>query len=386
VKILYSHRIQSHDGQGVHLESMVAALRAQGHTVQVVGPAAYAEAGLGGESRTVALVRRLLPGFAVELAELAYSVPSYFRLARAARGFGPDVIYERYNLFYLAGALLARRLGLPLLLEVNAPLAHERARFGNLKLHRLARWAEAYVWRAADRVLPVTDVLADHVRAVGVPEARIEVVPNGIDLHEFPEPAPEPEAPKPSLVLGFVGFVRDWHGLDGVVRAIAAFQGPPQVTLKVVGEGPARPGLEALAAELGISERVRFTGLAGRDAIPGLVAGFDIALQPAAVAYASPLKVFEYMAAGRAIVAPDQPNLREVLVHEQTALLFDPTVKGAMWAAVERLVTDAALRQRLGRAARQAVIDRDLTWDGNARRAVSLAKAEIARRHPAKAP
>jgi hypothetical protein len=49
-------------------------------------------------------------------------------------------------------------------------------------------------------------------------------------------------------------------------------------------------------------------------------------------------------------------------------------------------VTDAALRQRLGRAARQAVIDRDLTWDGNARRAVSLAKAEIARRHPAKAP
>jgi glycosyltransferase involved in cell wall biosynthesis len=386
VKILYSHRIQSHDGQGVHLESMVAALRAQGHTVQVVGPAAYAEAGLGGESRTVALVRRLLPGFAVELAELAYSVPSYFRLARAARGFGPDVIYERYNLFYLAGALLARRLGLPLLLEVNAPLAHERARFGNLKLHRLARWAEAYVWRAADRVLPVTDVLADHVRAVGVPEARIEVVPNGIDLHEFPEPAPEPEAPKPSLVLGFVGFVRDWHGLDGVVRAIAAFQGPPQVTLKVVGEGPARPGLEALAAALGISERVRFTGLAGRDAIPGLVAGFDIALQPAAVAYASPLKVFEYMAAGRAIVAPDQPNLREVLVHEQTALLFDPTVKGAMWAAVERLVTDAALRQRLGRAARQAVIDRDLTWDGNARRAVSLAKAEIARRHPAKAP
>ena len=386
MKILYSHRIQSHDGQGVHLESMVAALRAQGHTVQVVGPAAYAEAGLGGESRTVALVRRLLPGFAVELAELAYSVPSYFRLARAARGFGPDVIYERYNLFYLAGALLARRLGLPLLLEVNAPLAHERARFGNLKLHRLARWAEAYVWRAADRVLPVTDVLADHVRAVGVPEARIEVVPNGIDLHEFPEPAPEPEAPKPSLVLGFVGFVRDWHGLDGVVRAIAAFQGPPQVTLKVVGEGPARPGLEALAAALGISERVRFTGLAGRDAIPGLVAGFDIALQPAAVAYASPLKVFEYMAAGRAIVAPDQPNLREVLVHEQTALLFDPTVKGAMWAAVERLVTDAPLRQRLGRAARQAVIDRDLTWDGNARRAVSLAKAEIARRHPAKAP
>lgn len=380
MKILYSHRIQSHDGQGVHLEAMVAALRQAGHQVRVVGPPAYEQAGLGGESGTVALVRRLLPGFAVELAELAYSVPSYLRLSRAAADFAPDVIYERYNLFYLAGALLARRRRLPLLLEVNAPLAHERARFGNLKLHRLARWAEGHVWRAADRVLPVTQVLAGHVMQAGVPAERIEVVPNGIDLADFPEPAAPPDAAKPEIVLGFVGFVRDWHGLDAVVRAIAAFTGPPRVKLLVVGEGPARPGLEALAAQLGIGQRVHFTGLASREDVPRLVETFDIALQPASVAYASPLKVFEYMAAGRAMVAPDQPNIREVLAHEQTALLFDPADKGAMWAAVERLVTDPALRIRLGRAARDEVLRRDLTWAGNARRAVALAQAEIARR------
>jgi glycosyltransferase involved in cell wall biosynthesis len=380
MKILYSHRIQSHDGQGVHLEAMVAALRQAGHQVRVVGPPAYEQAGLGGESGTVALVRRLLPGFAVELAELAYSLPSYLRLARAAAEFAPDVIYERYNLFYLAGALLARRRRLPLLLEVNAPLAHERARFGNLKLHRLARWAEGHVWRAADRVLPVTQVLAGHVMQAGVPAERIEVVPNGIDLADFPEHAAPVDIAKPEIVLGFVGFVRDWHGLDAVVRAIAAFSGPPRVKLLVVGEGPARPGLEALAAQLGIGERVHFTGLATREDVPRLVEKFDIALQPASVAYASPLKVFEYMAAGRAIVAPDQPNIREVLDHEATALLFDPAAPGAMWLAVERLVTDAALRARLGDAARTEVLRRDLTWAGNARRAVALAQAEIARR------
>jgi glycosyltransferase involved in cell wall biosynthesis len=138
--------------------------------------------------------------------------------------------------------------------------------------------------------------------------------------------------------------------------------------------------LERLAAELGVAERVRFAGLAGRDAVPGLIAGFDIALQPASVPYASPLKVFEYMAAGRPIVAPDQPNLREVLEDGRTALLFDPAEPGALWRAVLRLAADPALRARLGAAAREEVLRRDLTWAGNARRVVALAEAELARR------
>ena len=381
MKILYSHRIQSRDGQSVHLDAMVEALRAAGHEVRVAGPSLYEKAGFGGESRMVALVRRLLPGFAVELAEFAYTLPAWRRLRQAAAEFQPDVIYERYNLFYLAGALVARARGVPLLLEVNAPLAEERTRFGNLRLQRLARWSERFVWRRADRVLPVTEVLAGHVATAGVPRERIEVIPNGIDLADFPAPAAEdPAAEKATLTLGFVGFVRDWHGLDRVVRAIAAWQGRPRLGLLVVGEGPARPGLEALAAELGIAERVRFTGLAGREAVPGLIAGFDIALQPASVAYASPLKVFEYMAAGRAIVAPDQPNLREVLEDGRTALLFDPEDPEAFWRAVLRLTEDAALRRRLGEAARAEILRRDLTWAGNARRVAALAEAEIARR------
>jgi glycosyltransferase involved in cell wall biosynthesis len=380
VKILYSHRIQSRDGQSVHLDAMVGALRQAGHEVRVAGPALYDKAGFGGESRLVALVRRLLPGFAVELAELAYTIPSWRRLRRAAAEFRPDIVYERYNLFYLAGAMLARGRGLPLLLEVNAPLAEERARFGRLRLRRLARWSEGFVWRRADRVLPVTQVLADHVVAAGVPRERIEVIPNGIDLADFPEPrGADRAAENAMLVLGFVGFVRDWHGLDAVVRAIAAWQGTPRLSLLVVGEGPARPRLEALAAELGVTDQVRFTGLAAREAVPGLIAGFDIALQPASVAYASPLKVFEYMAAGRAIVAPDQPNLREVLEDGRTALLFDPRQRDAFWQCVLRLATDPALRARLGAAARAELLRRDLTWAGNARRVVALAEAECAR-------
>ncbi len=370
MRILYSHRIQSRDGQSVHVEELVAAFRALGHEVTVVGPGFYEHAGFGQESATVALLRRLLPGALAEVAELVYNIPAYRRLRRAAAGQRFDLLYERYNLFFLAGAWLARREKLPYFLEVNAPLAEERSRHGGLKLRALGRMAERHVWRAADRVLPVTGVLAGHVTAAGVDAARVRVVPNGVVLDRFP--AATQAAGRTSPVLGFVGFVRDWHGLDAVIRGMAEHQ-DANVAFTVVGEGPARAGLAALAAELGVAGRVRFTGLMPHAQVPATVAGFDIALQPRVVDYASPLKIFDYMAAGRAIVAPDQPNIREVLQHERTALLFDPARPGAMWEAVAALLADADLRRRLGEAARAELERRDFTWRGNAARIVEWA-------------
>jgi glycosyltransferase involved in cell wall biosynthesis len=224
---------------------------------------------------------------------------------------------------------------------------------------------------------------------------RIEVVPNGIDPAAFADLPARPPAPDP-LVLGFVGFVRDWHGLDAVIAALAEQTGAeqtgaeqtgtehartPGLDLVVVGDGPARAALERQAASLGIADRVRFTGLAPHEDVPRLVAGFDIALQPRAVAYASPLKIFDYMAAGRAIVAPDQPNIREILTNGETALLFDPASPDAVWLAVLRLAGDAALRARLGVAARAEIERRRYTWAGNAARLVEWAGHDRALHH-----
>lgn len=374
MKILYSHRIGSRDGQAVHLEAMVAALRAAGHTVRVVGPASFGATALGGENRLVAWLRRRLPAWVGEVAEIAYAIPATWRLDRAAGAFRPDAIYERANLFHFAGSIVAWRRGLPLLLEVNAPLAEERARFGGLSLRQMAAGGERWVWRRATHVLPVTAVLAAYLRAAGVKDARIAVTPNGIDLGDFPASlrvAPAHDAP---VVLGFIGFLRGWHGLDGMVRSLASSAGPAKLVLHVAGEGPAGPGLQALAAELGVGDRLRLTGLVARGDVPALLSGFDIALQPAAVPYACPLKVLEYMAAACAIVAPDQPNLRELLEHERTALLFDPDDPQGAWRAVQRLAEDAALRRRLGAAARAEIVARDLTWASLARRVVALAE------------
>ena len=371
MRILYSHRIQSRDGQSVHVEALVAALRELGHEVLVVGPGFYEQAEFGGESSFVAALRARLPRALAELAELAYNAPAWLRVRLACRRFRPDLIYERYNLYYLAGTLVARRKGIPLFLEVNSPLVEERSQHGGLGLPRLARWAERFVWRSADKVLAVTGVLKAMIAAAGVPEERIEVVPNGIDPARFAD-LPQRPAAADKVVLGFVGFVREWHGLDTVIAAMAADPATP-LELVVVGDGPAVPALRQQATELGVANRVHIAGLVAHDAIPELVAGFDIALQPRVVAYASPLKLFEYMAAGKAIVAPDQPNIREVLVDGETALLFDPAVSDTMWTAIRRLAADPPLRGRLGAAASAEVARRAYTWRANAERVVAWA-------------
>lgn len=386
MKILYHHRTASSDGQAVHIHELIGALRALGHEVRVVGPpAADGPSKMGDRIDWVHRLRARLPKALYELLELAYSLVAYRRLAKAAAVFVPDVIYERYNLYLLSGLMLKRRRRIALLLEVNAPLAEERARFGGLGLPRLAAWAERLVWRGADVVLPVTQVLADHVSARGVPAERISVIPNGINEAHFKAAPTAAEAKtalgwNDSLVLGFTGFVRDWHGVDRVIRWLAGPEAPANARLLIVGDGPARASLESLAAELSLRDRVRFTGVVARDQVPRLLAAFDIALQPAAVPYASPLKLFEYMALGKAVIAPRQPNIEEVLTHDRNALLFDTTGSGALERGLAQLCQDPALRRRLGEGAYATIGRLGLTWQSNARRIGALAATTSAAR------
>jgi len=179
------------------------------------------------------------------------------------------------------------------------------------------------------------------------------------------------------MVLGFTGFVRDWNGLDNVLDQLARPEGRDWFLL-IVGDGPARLGLEQRAREIGVASRVRFTGVVKRGDVAGYVSAFDVALQPAANAYASPLKLFEYMALGRAIVAPDQPNIREVLTHETDALLFKPDDPAAFAHAVRRAAEDAELRARIASTAPLTVRQRQLTWRSNAQRVVGIAERLVA--------
>lgn len=379
MKILYHHRTLSRDGQSVHIDELVRALRDLGHEVRVVGPAQHARARFGSDSGLIAQLKKHIPGSLYELIELAYNLPAFWRLALAARAMKPDVLYERYNLFLLAGLWLRRLFGVPMLLEINAPLAAERRRFDNLRLAGLADRAEAWVWRGADRALPVTGVLAEQLLAKGVRANRIAVVPNGVG-QEFLTPPPATKAAQTALrieanvVLGFVGFMRPWHGLDRVIDFIADTEPAAGLHLLLIGDGPARDDLMRQAAARGVANRVTFTGVIDRTNIIAHIAAFDIALQPDVVSYASPLKLFEYMALGRAIIAPNTANIREVIADGENAVLFEPGQTDTFHRALSRLCQDGDLRQRLGQAARDTIVSRGFTWARNAARIEAMAR------------
>ena len=375
LKILYHHRTRSRDGQSVHIDELIGALRALGHEVVVVEPQRV-------QATKSSLKKTLIPKIVYELMELAYSAVEYRRLAEAVRAHRPDALYQRANVLMLSGVWIARRFKLPYLLEVNAPIAAERSKYGGMALPALAAWSERVMWRAADRVLPVTEVLASLVVAAGVPRARISVIPNGVDRSRF-QVLDETAAKRRlgldgRLVLGFVGFIREWHRLDRVIALLAEAATLSDAHLLIVGDGPVRAALEATARELGVAERVTITGIIERDQVAGYIAGFDIALQPEVVAYASPLKLFEYMALGRAIVAPDAPNIREIVTNGVDCLLFDPEQPDGLAQALQRLAGDAALRERLGRAAIAKLAERRLTWRDNAVKVAALAAGDTA--------
>lgn len=383
MKILYHHRTLSRDGQSVHIDELIRALRECGHEVVIAGPAQHAASDFGADGGAVARLKQMIPGALYEAMEVLYNLPAFWRLWKAWRALRPDVIYERYNLFLLAGAWLSRLTRTPFLLEINAPIMEERSKFGGLSLKGVGRWAQGSAWRAADAALPVTGVLGKSVAAYGVDPARLHVIPNGV-APEFLHAPPDTAAAKRALgidadlVLGFVGFMRPWHGLDRVVDFIADSGLKAGMHFLVIGDGPAKDAIEQRARERGVSNQVTFTGLVPREKIIAHIAAFDIALQPDVVAYASPLKLFEYMALGKAVIAPATENIREVL-DGSNAILFDPADPTAFRAAMERLAHDTALRQRLGAAARETVLTRDLTWLGNAKRVGEIA-AKLTRR------
>jgi glycosyltransferase involved in cell wall biosynthesis len=381
MRILFHHRIASRDGQAVHIEELIAALQRQGHETILVGPPGFTATAFGGSNPLIDRVKQAIPAALYELLEVAYNIKAFLRLRAAVRRHRPDVIYERFSLFLFAGIWMRRLSGLPLLLEVNAPLYEERAKNDGLRLHRLGRWAQRLLWNQADAVLPVT----------GVPPACITVIPNGIDPRRFGSVPGIEEAKAalglpPRIVLGFTGFIRGWNAVHHLIDFVAAHRDRLDLHILVVGDGPARDSLQDHARTRGVADRLTISGIVRRDDVARMTAAFDVAVLPGLTPYSSPLKLFEYLQLGRAIVAPDTANIREVLTDGKDALLFDVARNGAMEETLLRLCSDAALHRRLGEQACRTINEKSLTWDRNAERVVAIADAAIrhVRRPPMK--
>ncbi len=381
-RILYHHRIRADDGQAVHVRELIAALREAGHEVlecALVQKSGGGEAAASGARFWQGLS---LPRRAVEVLEVGYNARGALMLANAARSFRPDFVYERHSLHLGAGLLAARAWRVPLLLEVNSPLVDEMDQDGLVGFKRTARFTERTVLSKADRVLAVTEVLRQLLIPLGAAPERTLVIGNGADPRRFDERVKRAGQerrralgiPAEASVVGFIGYMRPWHRLDLLLEAMAQ----PDLShlhALLIGEGPALTPTLDRAQSLGLSRRVHAIGKVPGKELPPLAAALDVALIPAINAYASPLKLFDSLAAGVATLAPDQPNLRENIQDRETGVLFRPSDAASLTDALRWLHADPTRPSRIGAAGRQALIDRDWTWAGNARRVVAAFEA-----------
>ena len=238
------------------------------------------------------------------------------------------------------------------------------------------RALERAVFVEADLLLPLTRCCATLLeREHGVPPSRLAVVPDGT----LPPPAALPPRAPASRTIVYAGQLYPWKGVDVLLRAMPRL---PDVSLVVLGgRGGRDPDLEAcrrLARQLGVEARVAFAGFVPYGQIRERLAGAGAAIIPLpdrlmSRYFTSPLKLFDYMAAGVPIVATDVPALREVLVDGENALLVPPGDPEALAGAIDWILGDPALAERLRRRAFAEVAD--YTWERRAERIIEAVDA-----------
>lgn len=310
-----------------------------------------------------------VPGQTGTLAKVCFAVQMLTYIVSAWAGLlfaRADVLYSRDAYVLLITAPLARLKRMRIGYE-----AHTRAgsRFG--------RWAQARAARGA-QVFTTTARLGEDIAALGVEPARIHTAHDGIRAARFADMPDQAAArvalgwPADAFIVGYVGRLQTMAMDKGVGLLIEALASVPGAMLALVG-GPEAQAEEYRGrwAALGLEPaRFLYAGQVAPARVPLLLAAFDVCAMPLPwtehfAYYASAIKLFEYMAAGRALVASDLPSTREVVADGESALLFPPGDAPALAAAIRRLKADSALRERLGAAGQTLVMER-FTWRARA--------------------
>ncbi|MEM8883291.1 MAG: glycosyltransferase family 4 protein [Planctomycetota bacterium] len=361
--VIYHHRTQGRGVEAVHILNVVRELEAKGNHVRIVSPPGAdperpeptADAAPAKPSPWRKLAKHA-PQFVFELMEMAYNLFASRALRGAMRDLERvDLYYERYALFLSAGTKLMRKRGVPIVLEVNDSAHVERVR--PILFRRIAARIERRTFARADALIVITDAFKRILVANGAPADRIHVIHNTAHPDRFhPDVdgtrAREEIGARDLPVVGFLGKAVPWHGVDTLLQACGTLlDDGTNLKLLIVGGTAGHPDIDRIAGAEPLRSNVHFAGQVPHDDAPAWVAAMDIAVMPNSNDFGSPVKLFEYMAMKRAIVAPRLGPIEEILTDGEHALLVPAGDEAALAAAVRRLLADAELRARLAKAA-----------------------------------
>ncbi|MCR9156184.1 MAG: glycosyltransferase [Rhodobacteraceae bacterium] len=370
-------------GASIHIQEMMRAFGKLGHDVRAV---AAKRGDVVDASLRVEEVKAAVSGTTraeKERAAMAQADAIEARLCALYREWPFDLIYERYSLWSAAGCRAARKLGVPVVTEVNAPLVLEQAAFRSLVCDDEARAIEAEVLRASTALAAVSRQMAAYLKNIGADPARVNVIGNAVDTAHFRATTVAAQVatiPDDAFVVGFTGSLKMWHGVDTLMSAFRAFQdNVPRAHLLICGDGPKRGWIDGFVAGAGLEESVTMAGWVNHADLPGLIARMDVATAPYPASedhYFSPLKLYEYLAMGRPVLASNIGQTAELLTGSEAAILLPPGDAMALADALQTLSDDPARLARMSASATAEGTRHD--WTDNAARVVGIATRERA--------
>ncbi|WP_298976391.1 glycosyltransferase family 4 protein [uncultured Roseobacter sp.] len=364
-------------GASVHLQEMVRAFLAKGAEVTLFSPRME---GVPPQDLTAARQHSLPPVLKGDADARARDQIALNRdVAQTLEAQGPfDLIYERHALFAHAAMDYARKQHIPSVLEVNAPLIDEQSRHRSLERIDDALFLACRAFAAAKQVVAVSPQVADYARDMGTPADRVTVEPNAVNPARFPDPAKFADA----FCVGFLGTLKPWHDVSLIIHAFAILrQTMPTAKLLIVGDGPERRRLTVQADAAGVIDAVHFTGAVPAEQVPSWLARMHVGLatyRGSDPFYFSPLKLYEYMAAGLPSVVSRVGTLPDAIEEGKTGLSVPPDDAEALAAALAKLANDPGMVRAMGHTARARVLATQ-TWDDVADRVLLRAGLAPAR-------
>jgi glycosyltransferase involved in cell wall biosynthesis len=373
-------------GYGSHMRGMVNGFREEGHTVEilVVGKKPPSAASINPSTSLKILFKKVIPNILwrtlKEIQLIRFDKYAAKELRLTIEKFNPDVVYERSAWMSNGSVQVLKQLNLKHVVEINAPFEEEVKEFerassfisfiGKNKLKNLLQ--------SANLVIPITSSLQKHiVKNYDVNPQNCFVVPNAIDKSEIQITESRVQEIRKTLdltdniVVGFVGSIFPYHGVDRLIHAVSKLNNS-DVELLIVGDGYLISELKEQASLLGLNSRVHFTGSVPKRDIYNYIAAMDIVTLPNTEWYCSPVKLFEYGALGKVILAVNEAGVSDVMT-DTDGMLFENN-EGDFQEALNFTISN--LNQLKGKSNTfQQKIFSNHTWSANARQILNQLNA-----------
>ncbi len=368
--------LRVHSGSSSGTASLVRGLQAAGHEVI---------SAISGERKrelraraTFRRLKHLLPPAASTmistLYEIAHDRIAYSDLADLSRNSPVDLVYERFAPFHQGASELARLLRTPYIVEIHGP-SSDRAEFGPGYFAQTADRIQEAVIRRADAVRVISSAVKTYYHKRGIPPSKMHVLPNAANAALFDPGAADAHVRSKlelagKTVVGFVGSMQAYHGLGILLEAASTIsKRVRRVHFLIVG--PISEGFRTAVEQERLTDFFTLTGALPHEEVPQYVRAMDICVVPDSNWYGSPIKLFEYGAMGKPVVAPRLGPVEDVVTHRQSALLFPPSDVQGFARAVLDLVRDQGLREHVASNWREQVRTKH-TWDRRAREIMGL--------------